>query len=604
MKIKNRLTFLATLSPLLLIQSLAFCSIRAVASVEKPTYFIGENIHLHYVLENTGTTTIRFESGGDYRGSSRSSRFDVRVYDSKNVRQADPDPFPSNWGGLMGGGEILPGEKADVTRRGINLFRYCMIERPGTYRITIQHDLGWKKGGPLAEVTVTLLEPTEGDTRQILEHYKTLPNPDDIRSLLSEEPTPDWQTLRHPAYLKPLSEWAATGSSWAVVGIGSIETPQATKELIRLLDEPASGVIAESLRELNERVPGRHMNRSDEKRYPHFKAERLRKEDKVRRSWSPKLLGELRPKLQREIQRGDVQRSAQALSVLTALVQAEDREFLVNGLNAFLQKHAAKVGWNDLGYMPVASDEAESLTIAEWHQRTLLESWKAALTAYAQKGFPIPEDPKSSAEEFLFVAALKERKTFRPRAWKDHCLTTMRSPLSAVRRDAVEICGALEPSLAKGEATRLLSDPDSDVRLVAVQQAWNLNDASLVHPLLQTLRVTIDRRYIDYAVDTAVKYGKRYEALEILVSRLDTEEIPLRHDLLTNLIENIWGKYPYGSSIRNNGDIAKYKPAWVAFLKTHEKELRAGHVVKDLPAELLPPDWTMDPIPVWHPIEQ
>src|SRR5262249_15834343 len=43
--------------------------------LDKPQYFLGENILVHFCVENVGAEAFTVETGGDYRGASRHLRF-------------------------------------------------------------------------------------------------------------------------------------------------------------------------------------------------------------------------------------------------------------------------------------------------------------------------------------------------------------------------------------------------------------------------------------------------------------------------------------------------------------------------------------------------
>jgi hypothetical protein len=71
---------------------------RVVLTVSKPSFFLGENVLLHYCLENTSTATFEISVGSDYRGSSRSLRFKMTVTDELGAVVPDPDPGGYNEG--------------------------------------------------------------------------------------------------------------------------------------------------------------------------------------------------------------------------------------------------------------------------------------------------------------------------------------------------------------------------------------------------------------------------------------------------------------------------------------------------------------------------
>jgi len=78
---------------------------RVVLSVNRPRFFLGENVLVSDCLENVSSTPFQIEYGGDSRMSARSQRFKMRVTDAQGVLVADPDPRGYNEGG--GGAEPI-----------------------------------------------------------------------------------------------------------------------------------------------------------------------------------------------------------------------------------------------------------------------------------------------------------------------------------------------------------------------------------------------------------------------------------------------------------------------------------------------------------------
>jgi hypothetical protein len=115
-----------------------------VLTANRDRFLLGENVLVHYCLENTSSGPLHIDVGGDYRGSSRSLRFEVTVTGEDGKVVADPDPKPFNMGGLGYSPEIGPGAS---WCQSLPLLRYARIEEPGTYRVRVVHDLvppGWK----------------------------------------------------------------------------------------------------------------------------------------------------------------------------------------------------------------------------------------------------------------------------------------------------------------------------------------------------------------------------------------------------------------------------------------------------------------------------
>src|ERR1041384_5392427 len=173
---------------------------RLTVRTDQPTYFIGANVLLHFKIKKMEREPIHCSTGGDYRGASRSSRFRIEVFDSSGLLMEDPEPVQNNMGGLSGGSEVMPGEKKEINIGGIPLNRYRIIEKAGTYRIVVAHDLGWKqpttKKLPSAETKITFKEPSADDAKRLVESMKKQSDIMDSRRFFGNKPWADWETLR------------------------------------------------------------------------------------------------------------------------------------------------------------------------------------------------------------------------------------------------------------------------------------------------------------------------------------------------------------------------------------------------------------------------
>ncbi len=80
---------------------------KVTLETDRQEYLLGENILVHFVLENAGTQPFDADFGGDYRGSSRAIRFQVTATDEAGKDAEDPDPNQLCYGG-RGGPRELP----------------------------------------------------------------------------------------------------------------------------------------------------------------------------------------------------------------------------------------------------------------------------------------------------------------------------------------------------------------------------------------------------------------------------------------------------------------------------------------------------------------
>src|SRR5439155_6104901 len=109
------------------------------------------------------------------RGATRHLRFKVMATDDKGKEVPDPDPSQDCFGGLGYSKEIKPGDKH---YESLPLLRYRRFDRPGTYQLSVSHDLGWGKGAGKAapaRATIKFVMPTPKQARQVVKEMDNLP---------------------------------------------------------------------------------------------------------------------------------------------------------------------------------------------------------------------------------------------------------------------------------------------------------------------------------------------------------------------------------------------------------------------------------------------
>lgn len=74
--------------------------------------FLGENVLVHFTLENAGSQPFRANFGGDYRGATRSLRFKVTATDEAGRVAEDPDASGMCFGGMVSDRELKPGKNS------------------------------------------------------------------------------------------------------------------------------------------------------------------------------------------------------------------------------------------------------------------------------------------------------------------------------------------------------------------------------------------------------------------------------------------------------------------------------------------------------------
>lgn len=221
---------------------------RVTVSTEKACYLLGENVLLHFRVENLGKESIFVDTGGDYRGAPRALRYRVEAFDPLGRLLADPHPKPMCFGGLSCNLEVKPGQSFQAS---LALAHYRRIPRAGKYRIRVGHDLGWKEA-PSAWTELEFRQPTARQAEELVQRMQhTAPRV----SVRIGQLTPDFQdfwTLSYPIYREPLTRLA---NREALIGLGQISGPAALASLLQLAQKPPLRLAA--ARQLHARFPSR-----------------------------------------------------------------------------------------------------------------------------------------------------------------------------------------------------------------------------------------------------------------------------------------------------------------------------------------------------------
>jgi len=179
---------------------------KVTLSCDKDEYFLGENVLVHFKLENTGGAAFNADSGGDYRGSPRSLRFKVTATDQNGDPVADPYPNSMCFGGLGGSSEVTPKKPF---YHSLPIVRYLRFEKPGTYTINIHHDFGWKESAqrkfPEGKIVLRLKRPSKGQARKLVRSWQAEKPYDGSTYGEKSKPHADFSQIRFGEYLAPLS---------------------------------------------------------------------------------------------------------------------------------------------------------------------------------------------------------------------------------------------------------------------------------------------------------------------------------------------------------------------------------------------------------------
>ena len=508
--------------------------VRVSLASDRPRYFLGENVLLQFRVENTGKTPLLVDIGGDYRGSPRSLRYQVKAFDQRGHLLEDPHPNPMCFGGLSCKWEIKPGKAFQAS---LALAHYRRIPGPGRYRIQVHHDLGWKDA-PSASMEVEFQQPTPEQAAQVVQEMSRLPPAESVSMGQLQAPYRDFWTLSYPVYLQPLTSLA---NAEALQGLGQIPRPEALASLLKLAQRPE--LQREAARQICLRLP--EANGASPSGAWEEERKRL-----CQRGWSRSYAGPVR-----ELALSLIGQSEDCVScgayILTRLGLAQDAEAVLAVLDRYLPAVSSYPRPGGAGY------ELEQAVAALPGPPAGLTSSAAQLQALRHKKFSAP----------LLERALHDRSC-------------------RVRELAVQ--ALRDPKAHASDLTRLLQDPDPGVQ-VAVCEKLPGDPA-----LLGLLRSTPDEWVLRAAAQSCGQ-PLRWECARILAERLPERErwLVTYQTLAGQVMTRVRGNSSQGDP--EPAELQELRHRWLDFLDQHKPEIEAGTTYAELPLELIPSNFSFSP---------
>jgi hypothetical protein len=546
---------------------------RVVLSTDRDTFFLGENVLVHYCLRNDGASPITIEVGGDYRGASRSLRFKVQVKDAAGGVQPDPDPNPVCFGGLGYSPKIEPGK---AWCQSLQLARYARIDAPGEYTVQVTHDLGWPEGtAPTGSTTVKLAMPTASEAERVVTAMDALPRDPSTSAGEKSIPFADFTALRYAAYLAPLESRAQAGSTDAVAGIGSIPTPDATRALIALLGRPT--VARTAMGALAYRLPDPALDGTMQKRNP-FDDERTDpRKYFVSTSWRPELASSVLAATRPLLGSRDVQDVVAGAFVLEALGSPGDGGLLEAALTAAIDRTRTEPRETDVFPTP---------------RGACMELMRAA-KVLERRGLAPAATPSTSGQWALWLTALD--RGARPAGWESLLGKALVHPLSYVRQIALERTPPPVPHALVPAVRGALEHGEVDELYAACDLARRAGLTELRPQILAVLSRSRDTQLTSVASYAAFTLGDRQGRVDALVGRLaDPATLP---DALRDLVDLLEHS---GSSSQGQVTAEQARAVaarWRAFVKVHRADIAANRRIPltdpSVTPDLLPPGWKL-----------
>jgi hypothetical protein len=536
----------------------------AVARLEfdKSVYFLGENILVHFVLENHGTRSFTVESGGDYRNATRETRFEVTAQDAAGNLLPDPYPDQPCLGGLVGTDEIKPGGK---WYGSVPLMSYRQFESPGEYTLCVTHDLGWdprsKRPIPYAEGTIHVVMPSPEQARAVVDEMYSLPA--DYVSTQGEKSLPhaDFNTLYYPVYLPFLLPRAEGKDEKALEAIRWIPSPEATAGLIKLLEINDRGFVKNVARALTLRMPDPELTDALPSRDflgVEFKETRQRL---VRLAWQEKFAAAIRPYACR-------------------FLQDDDPEFVeIGGIMLECVGSAAETP-----ALRVAYDRAIAATVNAPLEKNVYprprgvcsELDRVAQALGLRKICPI-DAPESPGEIAIYLAAVKNSPQFRPPNWKEKYREWLHHPIPYVRELTLKNMPEPVPSDLRVDIAGVFDVGDPDALIAACQLVEKNKLSECRTAVVAALRSANDEWLLVFASEAATAVGANLEKAEVLASRLGEKNINFGDRILSQLVGTVIDRhYTYDSERVKKAEQTRLKKRWLEFIQRHRNAIQAN----------------------------
>jgi hypothetical protein len=534
---------------------------RVTLAVDQPTFLLGENVLIHWTLENTGAEPFEFGMGGDYRGSTRALRFTVTATDAAGKVAEDPDKEHQNFGGLVGPNKLAPGGKKTES---LALTRYCQIDAPGTYTIRVEHDLGWSETAqrkrPVGEIKVTFRMPDEGEAEAVVAAMEKMK--DGVRGADGKSTQyADFTCLRYEVYLPALTRRARAGNEEALAGVASIPTLTATKALLEMASNPEEKLSLRAARTLNSRLPDPEFSGALPGRGP-FRFDRLEERRAMAaKTWDAKLAPAVRALAVRLLGRDETE----PIGTGAFMVQAVGTVAEAPAVTAAVDRVIDKL------YEPRRKPDDNILNLPE-----PLPELARAVLALGQRGYKLDGALSGSGQIFAHFTLLQDDKAPRSEQWLQSVSVWAVNSRYPVREAALRSIPDPMPKECVPVVLECLTAPDLGVVRVACEVAQKTKLPIFAKPGLLIIATEDHEWLLRAASNMAYQCGARFELYEAWADRLSS---PKLFSLALDSLAVTLKLNSHGSSGRTDltrSELVTLKQAWKEFLTQHAAALKAG----------------------------
>jgi hypothetical protein len=448
--------------------------------------------------------------------------------------------------------------------QSLPIVRYLRFERPGSYTIRVRHDFGWQesteRGFPEGEIVLHLKSPSKEQARELVQSW--LAERPYQGSMWGQKSNPhaDFSQIRLGEYLAPLSEEAKKGNKDALVGVGSIATPEATRLLIEIVKDQDERIRRIACPQLCMRLPDPYLAGELGKRNIFEDAREEPRRWLVGKSWRKKFSTDVRKLASEFLRDPDKDWIATGAYMMECVGTKSESPLIVAALNREVK--------NTLSY--------ELQTDIYPRPRGACMELQRAAKMMLKRGVSAPENSTSPGESMLFLIALQDNAAFRPEGWMQTCDRLLQSDIPYIQENTLKALPAPMPRFLQKHLAPILKLGDIDASIEACRIIERDKLTDLKEPILAVLRTATEDWLFRAASSAALTIDAKYERIEILVSRLDEPDMMFDClDALKTIFANTGGGGA-NSNIDISAAARRIKPKWQTFIKEHKADLEAG----------------------------
>jgi HEAT repeats len=537
---------------------------KVTLKLDRTEYLLGENVLVHFVLQNTGDTPFKSSWGSDYRGATRHLRFKVIATDAAGQIVEDPNPSTMCMGGRGGFKMLKPGEEFTTS---LPLMRYCNIVKPGVYKIRITHDFGWKEGKrkrPIGELEITFRMPNLQQAKQVVNKMSKLPRWGNNLWGERSNQYADFRCLRYPIYMDLLVERAKKGDKRAFKGLGLIPTTKASEALIGLAGTLGNKELALiAAKTLNLRLPFAKINNIRTFPVASTKSKLNIRARLVQQTWNKELVPNIRKLAAKLLASGDIPIMVAGAFMIYSVGIKEDAPIVLTAINKS-KSLTFKTRTDPNGY----------ITGTPHPVRQLL--W--AMDILRSRGYVLGEHLSGSAEILLYFHILRNDPSPRSKRYRRLLEAFGTSGWLPTRVAAIRSIPKTIPPEYRNFILKQLEDKNLSVCRAACTAAGMSKDKRFLQPLLDIIATEQNKWLILEASNAFQKiaHGTKLPLLELWAERL--ADAKLYHHAL-DVLQKVLTVPSGGAGGRTDlsrAERLELLKAWKKFLTLHVDKIRTG----------------------------